>query len=322
MAVAFALDQWEVAALQGSLGSVGAGVIAAGTSGAAHGAIASGTLKGTLLSAGEALANFGIGQIGGEPNGDHYYDLGNVAARGLLHAAAGGLFSVAEGGHYKSGFLAAGFVALAGPELPSPDNILDRLLGYAESAVIGGIGSTLGGGKFENGAVTGAFEYLYNDLANHRGRDRSFYAAADGTIDQEGMGSAANQHYGYGEYIQETVEDGQHDGTIMIYAHLDAASLQVAVGDHVTAGQYLGQYADPTNGLSNGPHLHFEWRDPSDMSDAPSRAMNSGFLGKVLNPSSDLSTVMPNHLQMRGIQYNSDNTKITHPGFDLVGPNQ
>jgi RHS repeat-associated protein len=167
MAVAFALDQWEVAALQGSLGSVGAGVIAAGTSGAAHGAIASGTLKGTLLSAGEALANFGIGQIGGAPEGGHYYDLGNVAARGLLHAAAGGLFSVAEGGHYKSGFLAGGFVALAGPGGPAPDDILDRLLGYAQSAVIGGIGSTLGGGKFENGAVTGAFEYLYNDAQIH-----------------------------------------------------------------------------------------------------------------------------------------------------------
>lgn len=33
-------------------------------------------------------------------------------------------------------------------------------------AVAGGVGSVLGGGKFENGAVTGAFGYMFNFLAH------------------------------------------------------------------------------------------------------------------------------------------------------------
>ena len=32
----------------------------------------------------------------------------------------------------------------------------------------------------------------------------------------------------------------------------------VKLGDKVVKGQYIGEYADPTNGSSTGPHLHFE----------------------------------------------------------------
>jgi hypothetical protein len=39
---------------------------------------------------------------------------------------------------------------------------VDRAIGAAESAVIGGTTSVLSGGKFSNGAVTGAFGYLFN----------------------------------------------------------------------------------------------------------------------------------------------------------------
>jgi hypothetical protein len=40
----------------------------------------------------------------------------------------------------------------------------DPVEGTIKSAIAGGIGSVLGGGKFANGAQTGAFSYLYNEL--------------------------------------------------------------------------------------------------------------------------------------------------------------
>lgn len=42
------------------------------------------------------------------------------------------------------------------------------------SAVIGGTASVLGGGKFANGAVTGAFGYLYNDYVHRKGHEYEF----------------------------------------------------------------------------------------------------------------------------------------------------
>ena len=42
----------------------------------------------------------------------------------------------------------------------------DPVSGTIISAVAGGVGSMLGGGKFESGAVTGAFSYLFNCLSH------------------------------------------------------------------------------------------------------------------------------------------------------------
>ncbi len=89
--------------------------------------------------------------------------LAEVAGDGLV----GGLRSIAQDGSFVSGFLAAGFSSAAGQGLQDLgtnaagipyDNVVT-------SAVSGGIGSVLGGGKFANGAETGAFGYLFNRCA-------------------------------------------------------------------------------------------------------------------------------------------------------------
>jgi hypothetical protein len=77
----------------------------------------------------------------------------------VTHGVAGGLISVAGGGKFASGFLAAGFGEEFGPD-PSRGLTIDAI---AQAAVAGGVGSVIGGGKFENGAITGAFGYLFND---------------------------------------------------------------------------------------------------------------------------------------------------------------
>lgn len=87
--------------------------------------------------------------------------------RVIAYGMIGGVTSVMGGGKFQSGFLAAGFSALAGPAI---DKLADGniVLGTAASGVDGGVGSVLGGGKFENRAVTGAFAYVAGRVLTQR----------------------------------------------------------------------------------------------------------------------------------------------------------
>ena len=96
--------------------------------------------------------------------------LANIAG----HAVVGCLSAVASGGKCGPGALAAGLSAAASPliETTFPDpktNVGSLFGGTAASAVLGGLGSVAGGGKFANGAVTGAFGYLFNAF-QHMGK--------------------------------------------------------------------------------------------------------------------------------------------------------
>jgi murein DD-endopeptidase MepM/ murein hydrolase activator NlpD len=78
-----------------------------------------------------------------------------TADRALSNGLVGGITSVASGGNFGSGFLAAGVGSLAAADFGKSFGI-GRL---AVSASLSGAASVLGGGKFANGAVTGAFAY-------------------------------------------------------------------------------------------------------------------------------------------------------------------
>ena len=78
------------------------------------------------------------------------------------HAAVGCGSSVASGGSCQSGALAGGVSAAAAPAMIGMSGA-QRLVA---STVIGGVASVAGGGKFANGAVTGAFGYLFNAMAD------------------------------------------------------------------------------------------------------------------------------------------------------------
>jgi murein DD-endopeptidase MepM/ murein hydrolase activator NlpD len=94
----------------------------------------------------------------------------------------------------------------------------------------------------------------------HRGIDIAgplgtpIYAAYGGTV------AAAGPASGFGNWVvlNHTTETG---GTIStVYGHMTAASILVAVGDTVAAGQQIA--AIGSEGESTGPHLHFEvWID-------------------------------------------------------------
>ncbi len=139
-------------------GAWGALMASGAAAGFVNGAIMSGSLKGALKGALYGGISAGIaGYIGA--------NIGGFAGH-LAHGITQGGLSEAFGGDFKSGFIGAFVGHFAGAELIS--QIGGTSLGAIAArttiaAVAGGIGAKLGGGKFENGAVSAAFSHLFNN---------------------------------------------------------------------------------------------------------------------------------------------------------------
>jgi hypothetical protein len=170
IAAAFLLEEpWAIGPIDtalgisaGSLGAGGVAIINGGIIGGVSGVISTGSLKGAALAAlqGGLFAEAG-NFLKVHPNG--FFGIGHLPSEFLAHGFVGGLISVANGSKFGAGFLAGGIATFA----PDPDQDWDsRLRGTLVAAVLGGAGSELGGGKFANGAVTGAFGYLFNAIAH------------------------------------------------------------------------------------------------------------------------------------------------------------
>jgi hypothetical protein len=81
-----------------------------------------------------------------------------------LHAAGGCITSVAGGGKCGQGAFTAGLGKFASSHAIDFGN--NHVMGTLQAAFIGGTMSVIGGGKFANGAQTGAFQYLFNYMSN------------------------------------------------------------------------------------------------------------------------------------------------------------
>lgn len=113
------------------------------------------------------MANFGIGSLGGD-----WY------TRMALHSISDGTMEALQGGHFEHG-LYVGMVSAGGNELISGyANHMTDVGTIATSAVLGGVVSEIGGGKFANGAMTSAFQMMYN-FYMHRGPNYKQLAAID-----------------------------------------------------------------------------------------------------------------------------------------------
>ena len=94
-----------------------------------------------------------------------------------MHGFTQGAISEMRGGRFKDGFLsgfASHYAAVESDFLP--DIELERGAGAIAfrttyAAMVGGIAAKLGGGKFQNGARTGAFVHLFNaEWRDHKGQ--------------------------------------------------------------------------------------------------------------------------------------------------------
>jgi len=94
---------------------------------------------------------------------------GASIAKAAAHAAAGGTLNVLQGGKFGHGFLSAGVSEALSPAIgtaSSGGGAGGVVAGTVASAVVGGTVSELSGGKFGNGAQTGAFQYLFNQVVH------------------------------------------------------------------------------------------------------------------------------------------------------------
>ncbi|MBV2185230.1 MAG: hypothetical protein KUL88_11895, partial [Rhizobium sp.] len=146
----------------------------------------------------------------GAAAGGAFAGLGRAGLAGfekiMAYGMTGGVTSVMGGGNFQSGFLAAGFSALAGPYIDAVAN--DNVFaGAAASSVVGGAASVLGGGKFENGAVTGAFTYAVGKFARELNAHEAYnskFAGPGATIGRRWTTLDFVKHYflGHGEAVR------------------------------------------------------------------------------------------------------------------------
>lgn len=121
--------------------------------GALAGAISTGTAKGAWIgafSAGLFSTAAGVG------------DLATSAERLAAHAVAGCISSAAADANCGAGAVSAGFGKVTSNYINTGDLLRDDVARGVATSIAGGVGSVMAGGKFENGAVTAAFGYLFN----------------------------------------------------------------------------------------------------------------------------------------------------------------
>jgi hypothetical protein len=196
VAVAATLQEWLLPVVEGELAiasSTALDTINAALAGGIGNFAGTGNLKSGLIGAGEALAFAGVHGIKSGldfPDAPASYSPGQILASAGMHGFVGGLASIAGGGKFKSGFLAAAFSdAAGGVDAGRDDTIGMQAANVAIHAITGGVGSILGGGKFANGAVTGTFGYLFNDLASNLG-EQIQDMLREGNSDPSGINTA------------------------------------------------------------------------------------------------------------------------------------
>lgn len=147
----------------GSASGLGIAIIAGAVGGAA------GAMTGALLNGANigqiAKATF-VGAVMGGIGGC----LSNISAdRDLIaavfkHAFTSGGMEAVQGGNFFHGFMVGGVTAAGGSYLNKYCDVLGKVGKITANAVVGGTASEIGGGKFANGAITGAFSMMFNEM--------------------------------------------------------------------------------------------------------------------------------------------------------------
>ena len=223
--------------------SCGPGAPACMALGSAALAGAAGGDLGDMLRAGaiayaSAVATQAIGQEFGNPA-----HLGKTVA----HGTVGGAISVASGGSFKHGFLAAGTTSLASPAIGmiKGKGLGARTARIAAAAAVGGTASKLGGGKFANGARTAAYLQGFGEAADYY-RRRTGYEAdpmpgknrtpndypVDPVTHQRPVEFEDQNIVGW----NEPLKDGEFFGNFFKHGGFGSRVLNLVFGSNATAG--------------------------------------------------------------------------------------
>ena len=159
---------WSVGGLNRFMSKYGKTIIAIGITALAPNPFMGGFISGFITSGGDLKAATLSAITAVAFSGLH--DMSGGFGKILAHGTVGGISSKMQGGSFQSGFAAAAFTqgfsqkfgdGVFGGNIQDP---MVRLKNAFAAGVIGGTSSVIAGGKFENGAMTGAFSRMFNDL--------------------------------------------------------------------------------------------------------------------------------------------------------------
>ena len=160
-AIAFAAYGGYAISMMPGISTLG-GLAISGAAGFAGAMVTSGgDLRAGLIGAATAMAFYGIGTTKVAANAT-WGRPETLILKALAHGLAGGASSYMQGGNFARGFLSTGAAAYFAPGIEKLNGSIG--MEVAVSALIGGTFSTIGGGKFSNGAVSSAFSYALNQL--------------------------------------------------------------------------------------------------------------------------------------------------------------
>jgi RHS repeat-associated protein len=223
---------------------LGSGLSAAIISGALAGATYAATL--TALnggSLGDVIGAALLGALAGALSGAAYFGVGELFAEGaefgsvafgekvLAHGVVGGAMEIGEGGAFEHGFWSAALTESFAPAIDNIDADTTGISAYraAAAAIIGGTAEALGGGKFADGAITGAFSRMFNDDLHFNGRQVT-WTDDDGI--QTGSWDARSGHLEMGLSLEDQMMAGKGplpEGDYMVYPaniqHFDESSV-------------------------------------------------------------------------------------------------
>jgi len=137
--------------------------------------IAAGFLSSLIASGGDLKAAVIGGITAGAFSGLHTWQPTSIMSwsgtgKIMAHGMVGGVSSVVSGGTFKAGFMSAAITqsvsqsvgtGVFGKDVRNP---MVRVKNAFAAGAIGGTTSVLTGGKFKNGAMTGAYSRMFNDL--------------------------------------------------------------------------------------------------------------------------------------------------------------
>ncbi len=159
---AYINSAFGVTVATGALAGFASGAIMTGTvKGALTGAVFGAIGAGVAFGVAEATSSmFGINSVEAHEATLFKAGMQKIAvAKSMMHGLTCGLISMAQGGTFKSGF-ASGFTSSAfSVGTKGHGGFVGRT---AIMSIVGGTASKLGGGKFSNGAVSGAFVHMFN----------------------------------------------------------------------------------------------------------------------------------------------------------------
>ena len=131
--------------------------------------------KAGLIAAATAGMFSAVGWAGAQGSVQNALGGGYHMTKILAHGIVGGLSAKWGGGNFSDGFRSAAVTQAFAPAIGGIGgdsnteayyNIGARAQRIAVAAIVGGTASAAGGGKFANGAVTGAFSRAFNDEAD------------------------------------------------------------------------------------------------------------------------------------------------------------